>query len=167
MAKEIVNELGSALDNTAALIESFNQEELNKVPFAGSWTAAQVARHIYLSLAGLDKLFNAPAEPANRPVGQQVNEFKELMGNMDIKMQSPEYIVPEDKHFDKQDLIESLKEVKKIAVDAAINTNLETVPPLEDGHPLKGVTKLELVHFLTYHTQRHNRQIKNIRSNVK
>jgi hypothetical protein len=166
MAKEIINELSAALDNTVALLESFTEEEMNKVPFKDSWTAAQVGRHIYKSLEGTDKLFSAPSEPANRPADQQAAQFKEMMGDMDNKMQSPEFIAPEDKAYDKQQLIQSLKDVKKTAIDASANNELENVPPLEDGHPLKGTTKLELVYFMAYHTQRHNHQIAKIRSVV-
>lgn len=166
MAKEIVNTLGTALDSTVALLESFSQEELNKVPFEGSWTAAQVGRHIYKSLEGTDKLFSAPAEAANRPADQQAEQFKNLMEDMDNKMESPDFIIPEDKEYNKQELIESLKEVKQSAVDAGNDNNLETVPPLQEGHPLKGATKLELVHFMAYHTQRHNHQIAKIRGIV-
>lgn len=166
MAKEIVNTLGSALDSTVALLESFSQEELNKVPFEGSWTAAQVGRHIYKSLEGTDQLFGATGEPTDRPADQQAEQFKELMADMDNKMQSPEFIIPEDKEYGKQELIQSLKDVKQTAVDAGNSNNLETVPHLDEGHPLKGVTKLELVHFMAYHTQRHNHQIAKIRGIV-
>lgn len=166
MAKEIVNELDEALDNTVALLESFSEEEMNKVPFEGSWTAAQVGRHIFKSLEGTDELFSAPAKPANRPSDQQAGQFKELMANMENKMQSPEFIVPEDKEYNKQELIQSLKSVKATAINASNNNDLETVPPLQEGHPLKGTTKLELVYFMAYHTQRHNRQIEKIRSTV-
>ncbi|MGV3461291.1 MAG: DinB family protein [Flavobacterium sp.] len=166
MAKEIVNTLNAAVDNTVALLESFSQEEMNKVPFEGSWTAAQVARHIYKSLEGTDKLFDAPAEPANRPAGQKAGEFKKLMEDMDNKMQSPEFIIPEDKEYNKQELIQSLKDVKQTALNASNRTDLESVPPLQEGHPLRGATKLELVHFMAYHTQRHNHQIAKIRGIV-
>lgn len=166
MAKEIINELGESLDNTIELLESFSQQEINKIPFEGSWTAAQVGRHIYKSLEGTGELFGAPAERANRPADQQADQFKEMMADMDNKMQSPEFILPEDKDFDKQQLIQSLKEIKKTAIDASTSNELERVPPLDDAHPLKGATKLELVYFMTYHTQRHNHQIAKIRGIV-
>lgn len=166
MAKEIIDKLEAALNETVTLLESFSQDTLNKVPFEGSWTTAQVGRHIYKSLEGTDKLFGAPAEPANRPADQQAAMFKSMMEDMDNKMQSPEFIIPEDKEYNKQELIQSLKDVKKTVVDASNGTNLETVPSLGEGHPLNGATKLELVYFMTYHTKRHNHQIAKIRGMV-
>ena len=48
------------LQNTIAEIlgslHAFSNEELNQVPYKGSWSAAQVADHVIKSLAGLPKI---------------------------------------------------------------------------------------------------------------
>ena len=166
MAKEIIANLEVALGETATLLESFSQDALNKVPFEGSWTAAQVGRHIYKSLEGFDKLFSASGEPANRPADQQAEQFKNMMEDMDNKMKSPEFIVPEDSDYNKMELIQSLNNVKQTVVNAGNGADLETIPELGERHPLNGATKLELVYFMTYHTKRHNHQIAKIRGVV-
>lgn len=162
MNDSIINQLEAALGETVQLLYSFNQEELNKVPFEGSWTAAQVGQHLFLAENGMDELLLTPTEKADRKQDEKAGQLKDMFLDFNTKMKSPEFIVPQDKAYDKQNLIQSLNDVKNNMLTAAEQADLEELAPLPDGHPLAGHTKLEIVHFVTYHTIRHNRQIKNI-----
>jgi len=166
MAQQIINQLESALGETVALLSSFNQEQINTVPFTGSWTAAQVGRHLYKSEAGIDQLFYAPAQPAGRQPDERAEGLKQTFLDFTTKMKSPDFIVPEDMEYDKARLITSLSEANDKVLKAVSGTDLTHIAPLEDGHPLKGSTKLEVVHFITYHTMRHNHQINKIKEIV-
>lgn len=166
MPKEIINQLEAALGETLELLSSFSEKEMNTVPFEGSWTAAQVCRHLYKSENGMDELFYAPAQPADRNPGERVAEFHDIFLNFETKMKSPDFLVPEEKEYDKKELKVPLQETKDKMITAAQKANLTEVPQLPEGHPLQGSTKLELLHFVTYHTMRHNHQLKNIRANV-
>lgn len=162
MNDSIINQLEAALGETVQLLSSFNQEELNKIPFEGSWTAAQVGQHLFLSENGIDELLLTPTEKVNRKPDEKAAQLKEMFLDFSTKMKSPEFIVPEDKTYNNDELIQSLQDVKDKMLKAAMHADLEELAPLPDGHPLKGHTKLEIVHFVTYHTMRHNHQIKNI-----
>jgi len=166
MSKEIINQLEAALGETLQLLSSFNEKEMNTIPFEGSWTAAQVCQHLYKSEDGMDQLLYAPTEQTDRNPEEKAVWLKEIFLNFDTKMKSPDFILPEDKHYDKADLEEPLKATKDKMVEAAHNVNLAEIAPLPDGHPLKGNTKLEMLHFITYHTMRHNHQLKNIREKL-
>lgn len=166
MPKEIINKLEAALGETLQLLSSFNEKEMNTVPFEGSWTAAQVCQHLFKSENGMDELLYAPAQPVDRNPEERADWLKEMFLNFDIKMKSPDFILPEDKHYEKAELAGPLEEVKDKMVEAAQNVNLTEVAPLPDGHPLIGSTKLEMVHFITYHTIRHNHQLKKIRERL-
>ena len=65
--------------------------------------------------------------------------------------------------FTAKELIDRLKSTQKAIADATPKTDLESVPPLGEQHPLNGSTKLELLHFLTYHTMRHNNQMEKMK----
>ena len=166
MSKEIINQLEAALGETLQLLSSFNEKEMNTIPFEGSWTAAQVCQHLYKSEDGMDQLLYAPTEQTDRNPEEKAAWLKEIFLNFDTKMKSPDFIVPEDKHYDKADLEEPLKATKDKMVEAAHKVNLAEIAHLPDGHPLKGNTKLEMLHFITYHTMRHNHQLKNIREKL-
>jgi len=73
-------------------------------------------------------------------------------------MQSPEFIVPEKMRYSKQSLIKEF--------EAALSplTRIKNVNGNEliTGLPLGPTTKLELLHFILYHIQRHLIQMKRI-----
>jgi len=166
MYNEIISQLESALDETQKLLSSFTEKELNTVPFEGSWTAAQAGRHLYKSQNGMDGLLLAPAEPVERNPEEKAKELRDMFLNFDIKMKSPDFILPEEKEYDKDELIVSLKNVKNEMIAAAEKADLSQLAPLPEGHPLKGHSKLEIVHFVTYHTMRHNHQLEEIRAAI-
>jgi hypothetical protein len=139
---------------------------MNAVPFEGSWTAAQVCQHLYKSEKGMDELLYAPTQPVDRNPEEKAQGLKDIFLNFDHKMKSPDFINPEDKHYEKAELEQPLKETKDKMVEAAHKVNLAEIAPVPDGHPFKGNTKLEMLHFITYHTIRHNHQLKNIREKI-
>ncbi len=162
MSKEIINQLEIALNDTLQLLSSFNEKEINTIPFEGSWTAAQVCQHLYKSENGMDALFYAPAQPADRDPEERAASLKEMFLNFEIKMKSPDFILPEEKEYEKAELEKSLTKTKDKIIEAAQKVDLAEIAPLPEQNPLNGSTKLELVHFLTYHTMRHNHQLRNI-----
>lgn len=162
MHNEIISQLETALGTTITLLDSFTEEELNTVPFEGSWTAAQVGRHLFKAENGIDGLLLAPAESADRDPEERAKELRDTFLDFSIKMKSPDFILPEDKEYDKEELIHSLQEVKDKIIPATQKTDLTQLAPMPEGHPLAGITKLEMVHFMTYHTMRHNHQLEKI-----
>ncbi|MFD2601933.1 DinB family protein [Flavobacterium suzhouense] len=166
MSKEIINQMDAALTETLQLLSSLNEEQINKIPFAGSWTAAQVVQHLYKSIKGMDELLYTPSQQADRNPEEKAQWLKDIFLNYENKMKSPDFILPEDKYYDQSELKDSLESAKDKMTEAAKNSKLEEMAPLPEGHPLNGITKLETLYFVTYHTIRHNHQMKNIRENL-
>lgn len=166
MHQEVINELEKALGETISLLSSANEAQINAVPFERSWTAAQTGMHLLKSGTGMDKLFVDPAPVTERVPDENAEELKSIFLDFNKKFESPEFILPEDKHYNKEELLILLKELRPAITEALKKTNLKEVPELPDWNPFKGHTKLELVYFMTYHTQRHNHQIKNILKTV-
>jgi len=163
MPQNIINQLEAALGETVTLLSSFNEKELNTIPFEGSWTAAQVGRHLFKSENSIDQLIYTPSEPVDRAPDERAQWLKDLFLDFTTKMKSPDFILPEDKDYNKSELVTSLADVKGKVVEAAQTADLTYIAPLPEEHPLKGITKLEIVHFLTYHTMRHNHQLQKIK----
>lgn len=167
MPESIINQLKAALDETVQLLSSLNKSELNAVPFKGSWTAAQVAQHLLKAETGIEKLLLTKTEPVTRRPDEKVEETKKIFLDYTAKYESPDFIIPEEKEYNHAELVDVLKENIDKIVEAARSANLNEIAPLPEGHPFKGYTKLEMVHFLTYHTMRHNQQIKNMLPMIK
>jgi hypothetical protein len=167
MAESIINQLEAVLGETVQLLSSLNNEELNRAPFNGSWTAAQVGQHLLKAETGIDELLLVPTEKAARQPDEKVEETKNIFLDFTAKYQSPDFIVPEEKEYDPAEVIEPLKNNIPNILKAAKEADLTQLAPLPPGHPFEGYTKLEMIHFLTYHTMRHNRQIKNMLPMIK
>ncbi len=74
-------------------------------------------------------------------------------------MKSPEFILPTQDHYQKENVITNLETSIEQLKEEGNTVNLsETIQ-----HPaFKEITKLELIHFAVYHTERHVHQLKNI-----
>lgn len=166
MYQNIINELDEAMRGTIALIESANENSINQIPFKRSWTAAQTARHLVKAGTDMPSLFAAKAPAANRQPDERAAELKDILLDFDKKMESPEFIIPENKNYTKEELINDTENIRKETMNVLATAKLDEIPTLQEGNPLKDYTKLELLHFAVYHTQRHNRQIKNILEKV-
>jgi DinB superfamily len=157
------NELLTAIDETISqlqgLMSSLDEKKINTVPFKDSWTAGQLFRHVTKSITGMAKAMSAKAKPANRGAGEKIPELKKAFLDFSTKMKSPEFVVPEDGPYEKQGTIAELNKSFGLLKENTINA---TLTDLVEGLPLGAVTKLEILHFILYHTQRHLHQMKNI-----
>src|SRR4051794_3818628 len=152
-----------SLDETTSellkVISSFNEQEINAVPFKDSWTAAQVADHVNQSNKSMIKSLREEGKASLRNGDEGVAKLKEIFLNFDSKLQSPKFILPTQNTYNKQFLVDDLRNsIKRI-------TELSNTVDLSEmiNHPVFGeVTKFEILHFIVYHTARHIHQLKNI-----
>jgi DinB superfamily len=166
MAQQIITQLETAFNDTLYLLKDIEEANINKKPAEGAWSAAQVARHLYKSTVGSDQMFAASTPEVDRSADERAENYRTILMDFENKLNAPEFLIPEEKDFEKDRLIQSLSEVNKAAVDAIKGSNLAQLAPMPAGHPLEGSSKLEIVHFFIYHTLRHNNQIEKIKAIV-
>jgi DinB superfamily len=155
--------LFAALDNASSelleMVESLNETEFNTVPFTGSWTAAQLASHITKSNNSIAQALDMEAKKTERNPDERAQELKEIFLDFKTKFQSPEFIVPAQGIYEKETVIGKLKKSIERLKEQRNKVNLSQILSL----PAFGeITKLELLYFVLYHTQRHIHQLKNI-----
>lgn len=160
---ELIGEFDNTTSQFFQLVSSMDEKQLNTIPFAGSWTAAQVAEHVTRSNESIHKSIKEKGRDPGRQADQGVENLKNIFLNFDSKLQSPKFILPTKIQYQKDALIanleKSIEDLKGAANDEIL---IEMI-----SHPVFGdVTKLELLHFVVYHTQRHLHQIKNILKSV-
>ncbi|WP_233074183.1 DinB family protein [Flavobacterium sp. IB48] len=66
MKSAIQNTILETYSKLHDLVSSFSKEEINIVPFEGSWTAGQTTQHIILACSGLTMLFAGKTEKTTR-----------------------------------------------------------------------------------------------------
>ncbi|MEO5997774.1 MAG: DinB family protein [Chitinophagaceae bacterium] len=147
-------------------LSSIEDLKINTIPFDGSWTPGQLAQHIILSAGGFVQLLNGPVKDTERDSEANIPNLKTTFLNFTIKMKSPDFIVPEEKDYDKRQLVGTLQDIK-VGLVKAIETLDTTKTCTAFELPVLGyLTRAEAIIFTIVHTQRHAHQLKNIRQHL-
>lgn len=161
------HELLAAIDKTAAEIEMLasplSEAQMNTVPYPDSWTAAQLLRHLIKSENLMTGALRRPGRPADREIAQRAPELMAIFLDDSKRLSSPGIIIPEPGHYAKGTILaewhEALARFDEAAAPAAEAELVENLP-------LGPITKMEIIHFVLYHTQRHLLQMKKITAAV-
>jgi hypothetical protein len=157
--KELFISLDYAFSELVMIIEALGEPALNTAPFADSWTAAQLTAHVTKSNISIAQALDMEAKKTERNADERALELKEMFLDFTIKFQSPEFIRPAQGLYEKEKLIAKLKKSIEQLKEQRNKVNLSEILSL----PAFGeITKLELLYFVLYHTQRHTYQLKNI-----
>jgi hypothetical protein len=164
--KATSSETSQTFTELLEILSSIQEEKFNTIPITGSWTAGQLAQHVILSAGGFVQLLNGPVKDTERDPEANIPNLKAMFLDFNTKMKSPDFIVPEDRHYDKQELINTLQEIKA-GLLKAIETLDTTKTCTAFELPASGyITRAEGITFAIVHTQRHVHQLKNIRQKV-
>jgi hypothetical protein len=143
------------------VLSSFTQEQFNEIPFEGSWTAGKVGRHVYKAIVRMPATLEGPVTKAERAPDELVDQMNKVFLDFTIKLKSPDFIVPEDKEYDRQEMLAAFQDKIKEILDTARPLDLTDTTGFQ--LPAWGyLTRLELIYFAGIHTQRHTRQLKKI-----
>lgn len=164
MATEIWNELTETRAGFLQALKLFTPENFNIIPFEGSWTPGQVAEHVFKSIDGVPQLISGDAKPTERDPEQNVPQLRAMFLDFSTKMKSPPFILPSDEPKDLATLTQKLDE-KLTAIIATAKTIDTTLTVANFEFPGSGpVTRIEMLNFISVHTQRHTHQLKEIAS---
>lgn len=156
---EFLQEFESATNAFLDIVAGLSQDEINTVPFAGSWTAAQVTEHLHKSDEAIIKALYGPAQPANRPPDAGIPGLRAVFMDFSTKLPSPEFIIPVAATHDKEALISAFKAGREQIGKAIKTVDLTTTCQMPIfGEP----TRMELTAFVIFHTLRHTNQVKRI-----
>lgn len=141
------------------LVNSFSEKGFNTIPFEGSWTAAQVTDHITKSNKSIVQALSLEGKPADRKPDERTPELAKIFLDFKTKLKSPDFILPTQDYYQKASLIVALEssigKLKEATSNASLTDAIE--------HKAFGeITKLELLYFVIYHTQRHMHQMQHI-----
>ena len=144
------------------ILSSFTQEQINAVPFAGSWTAAQVADHIYKFQVGIPGLMNGETKPTDRKPDEQEPAIKNVFLDFTAKFQSPEFVLPTEEPQHKEELINKINNTTKEISNSMNSLDLSETCLAFAIPGFNEFTRMEWGYFILYHTQRHVHQLENI-----
>lgn len=99
------------------------------------------------------------AKPFDRKPEVRIEELKKLFLDFSKKMKSPDFIVPDERTYEKQFTIDDLD---KSFTQFMVNADNANSSDLVEWLPLGPITNLEIIHLTFFHTQRHLHQMKNL-----
>ena len=160
------NVIGAEIEKTTGeliqLISSTRNEELNEIPFEGSWSVAQVGDHLLKSYGLVEALSEGKVKKTERLPGVEIEKVKNIFLDFDAKYKSAETLLPTNEPIEKEKLLSGLQK-RMSQIKEVIQTKDLTETCV--GLPFKGIgelTRMEWLYVILYHTQRHIHQMKNI-----
>lgn len=143
-------------------VSSFDEQQLNETPFAGSWTAGQVAQHLILANTGFIEVMQGPVKDADREPDQQVGQIRADFLNFETKMKSPDFILPLPIDYSKQRQLGTLENIKSSLMNLIETMELDKICLTFELPGYGFLTRFEAIYFVNYHSQRHTYQLNNI-----
>ena len=159
--EEIKSDINQTFNTLLHILSGLDNELVNLVPFEGSWTAGQVAQHVTISGSGFADMLYGAVGITKRDYDAIIPLIKGDFLNFNIKMTSPDFIVPPAISYNKEDLLSNLTHIKT-ALTNAVNSLDLTMTCLTFDIGYGYFTRYEAIYFVIYHTQRHIHQLKNI-----
>ncbi|WP_164849855.1 DinB family protein [Mucilaginibacter limnophilus] len=157
---KLLDELSGTLQSFIDEAALFNNQEFNSVPYPGSWTPGQCAQHIRMSASGFNDVLNGRVTDTNREPDAGVEQIKAQFLNFDLKMQSPDFVVPEEKAYDQEEMIQALKVIRENVLNSVQSLDLDKTCISFKVPGAGWFTRFEAASFVLYHTQRHVHQLK-------
>lgn len=162
MKEELLREIGATFSDLMETLNSFRQEQIDLVPFEGSWTAGQCTEHVIKASSGVPQVCHGKTESTTRAADEKVIAIKMLFLDFTKKFQSPDFIAPVEK---RHNLAQQKSTLEKIQVELTELAKSEDLNPICKDFEVPGFgsfTRYELISFVLIHTQRHTHQLKNI-----
>jgi len=155
--------LNATIDELILGIASTDQQDINRTPCEGSWTAGQNIEHVRLSVSGTLALLTGPVKDTKRSPDQYAKAIKDLFLDFNAQYPSAATLIPADKQYDKNELIAALNSLFQL-LQYQIQTLEMTDTCLVAEFPGMGyLTRLEWATVAVYHTQRHIHQLAKIK----
>jgi len=162
---EELSEFKAITDELMALLETLSEAQMNRAPFAGSWSPGQLGEHLLKSYRLVD-LSQVQRTPAQRPVDEKAALIDGVFLDFTTKYQPPAAIVPSAGAINGRALVADLREATDAIAAFVSENDLAFTSPEFETIGFGDLTAQEVVHFWTAHSKRHVRQLKNILSRL-
>nr|WP_281419857.1 DinB family protein [Evansella tamaricis] len=152
------------------LIEEFvhlSEEELNWKPDNSSWSIAQIVHHLELSEVVFTKAIGYGLKKQSDEGGLKAKKIEYVL-DRSRKVAAPEMVLPSDKPFRVEELVDQLSKSRKqfFSVIAKLDSK-DTLYQRSVKHPIFGDLPLvQWVELLFLHEQRHIQQMKEIKEMI-
>ncbi|AWI25722.1 DinB family protein [Flavobacterium pallidum] len=161
----LVNEIQHTFESLYTAIGAFSEAETDIQPFAGSWSAGQVAEHLIKGMSGIGRL-GTKTEKSDRPLDEKIPAIKKMFLDYSIRLTSPDFLVPTSEKHDIKAQLSELKAIEEQHRGMAEDADLSLESRLFELPGFGALTLYEWISFNLIHAQRHTLQLQNIRKKM-
>jgi hypothetical protein len=161
-SREVLQFFAEGADDLLQTFSRFTQEQINLIPFEGSWTAGQVGEHLLKGSSGLPQVLAGPTKETERPTDALVPTLTSIFLDFSTKLKSPDFIIPSNGPHDRDELLHSLSKAMEAIASTAAKVDLSKTCTSYALPQIGEMTGLEWVFFSSSHSRRHTHQLKNI-----
>ena len=157
--------------NTLEFLNSFNtlsQASVEFKPSEKAWSVLECAEHVFLIDEAVSKIIATPSS-TEKTENTKTELFGEqklnmlLVTNRAFKVPAPDYVTPKGRFVSVADVVKNINMVIDKIIDH-INTNEIEHETQLIKHPMLGMmTKIDWIHFMIAHTNRHILQIEEVK----
>ena len=158
----IVREIDISTNNLLSLIKKFSDEQFNRIPFAGSWTAAQVMDHLLKAETWLLSLLTGQTISTDREPDEKVHIIRSVFLDFAHKLQSPPFIIPAQEPWQPAVMYEAFNSNRAVLRTQVLTLNLTETCTGFELPELGYLTREEWYCFAYCHASRHTYQLANI-----
>jgi hypothetical protein len=167
MKQKLITGFEETTTDLLQILSGFTQEEFNKIPFKGSWSAGQVAEHLYKSESNIPKVLNGNSKQTERDPFEKTVLIETVFLDYTKKLQSPEFILPTAAPKSKDHFLNAFettrKELRNVITTVDLARTFTDFPFPQMGE----FTGWEWICFAVAHSKRHIRQMKIIAEKLK
>ncbi|WP_417236958.1 DinB family protein [Bizionia paragorgiae] len=163
MKNALINDIEITFDRLLSELAFFSNETLNKTPPFKGWTAGQTVEHIIICGSGIP---DSSVTQTNRPYDEKIKILKGIFLDFNAKYEADPSLQPISEQYKKEELIQTLLEIKQHLMGKAETDNLELLCQDMEFPSLGYLTRHEWLRFIVFHTERHIHQISNIRKSL-
>ena len=159
-------------DNTLLLINSINAQSPAQAEFKPAenvWSILECAEHIFLVARSVSKIITAPP-PIEKTENNKTELFSEqklnilLVSNRTFKVPAPDYVSPKGDFVSIPGAVQNINSIIEKIIQHINSSDIEKDTQLIK-HPLLDVmTKIDWIHFMIAHTNRHLLQIDELKA---
>jgi len=118
-----------------------------------------------MSDKGLLGMLRESVKATLRQPDEKIKQIRSDFSDLTTKMQAPEFVIPPKMAYNKDRLLHSFLQTRSQLSEVFKNSDLAVTCSLFSFPVYGELTRLELMSFITVHTQRHIHQLKNIIKN--
>jgi uncharacterized damage-inducible protein DinB len=167
MKDELIARFEETTKDLLKTLSSVSQEEFNKIPFEDSWTAGQVAEHLFKSESNIPKVLKGNSKETERDPFEKTGIIQKVFLDFNTKLKSPESILPSEEKKETKFFIRGFegtrKELKNLMQTKDLTRTFTDFPFPQLGE----FTGWEWICFAVSHSKRHIRQMKIIVEKLK